>query len=77
MCKLIWNDFVTPSIYFSYNLGFEHKEDRLKEMRSAILDTFPEPNRKLLQRYYLFSFFNMYDALILKSSKSFYIDALI
>ncbi|PKU73546.1 rho GTPase-activating protein 7 [Dendrobium catenatum] len=29
---------------------FELREDRLKEMRSAILNTFPEPNRKLLQR---------------------------
>ncbi|KAK8943255.1 hypothetical protein KSP39_PZI008974 [Platanthera zijinensis] len=29
---------------------FEHKDARLKEMHSAILNTFPEPNRKLLQR---------------------------
>ncbi|KAG0478811.1 hypothetical protein HPP92_013530 [Vanilla planifolia] len=29
---------------------FENREQRLKEIRSAILNTFPEPNRKLLQR---------------------------
>lgn len=29
----------------------DRKEVRINAMRSAILETFPEPNRRLLQRY--------------------------
>lgn len=31
-------------------LEIDRKEARMNAMRSAILETFPEPNRRLLQR---------------------------
>lgn len=33
--------------------GIDRKEARVNAMRAAILETFPEPNRRLLQRWYL------------------------
>jgi hypothetical protein len=32
-------------------LGLDGKEARVASMRVAVADTFPEPNRRLLQRY--------------------------
>lgn len=31
--------------------GIESKEARISSLRSAMAETFPEPNRRLLQRY--------------------------
>lgn len=37
-------------------LGLEIKESRINSMRAAVSETFPEPNRRLLQRLVYFSF---------------------
>jgi hypothetical protein len=33
--------------------GMEGKEARIAAMRLAVAETFPEPNRRLLQRYFV------------------------
>lgn len=44
--------------YSSICIGLETKEARINAMRSAISETFPEPNRRLLQRLVLHFSYN-------------------
>jgi hypothetical protein len=53
---LMFTMWLTVPTLFHLPLGLETKDARINAMRSAISETFPEPNRRLLQRL-VFSFF--------------------
>ena len=43
--------------FLPFSIEIDHKETRIKSLRSAIVETFPEPNRRLLLRYaFIYSF---------------------
>lgn len=48
---LLWRLCVSNSLLTFFLKEIDHKETRVKSLRSAITETFPEPNRRLLLRY--------------------------
>lgn len=59
--------YTTHALPFSIEI--DHKEARVKSLRSAIIETFPEPNRQLLLRYA----FNVVFEIITKTVLAFYL----
>lgn len=51
--KLKQISFLTSTCFSFWPKEIDRKEARVNAMRSAILETFPDPNRRLLQRYTL------------------------
>lgn len=46
-CMCVYN------LRFTFSVEIDQNEARVNSLRSAIIETFPEPNRRLLLRYAL------------------------
>jgi hypothetical protein len=58
-------DLGIPFCFLYTSLGLEIKATQINSMRVAISETFPEPNRRLLQRFvFLFGHRNIFCAWI-------------